>query len=167
MSGIGEFIQSTIESVIGNLGVTTSQTPQVSLQEDTDIKGLLKYTVSSEDDCTICLDSFTALTATTFLLFPSDETCSEKPLTLESEDHSPVELPCGHKFGASCVIEWLHKSKQCPLCRSKFDTEHITFNHKLIEQKIPCSWVSKYRGDFILPTSEIGSSIGIRKPTSI
>lgn len=30
-------------------------------------------------------------------------------------------LPCGHHFHCHCADEWLHRSKQCPLCRQAID----------------------------------------------
>lgn len=31
--------------------------------------------------------------------------------------HCPVEMPCGHIFGKSCLCEWLKDHATCPLCR--------------------------------------------------
>lgn len=31
-------------------------------------------------------------------------------------------LPCGHHFHCHCADEWLHRNKQCPLCRQDLDT---------------------------------------------
>ena len=31
--------------------------------------------------------------------------------------HVPVELPCGHIFGQSCLAHWLNDNRSCPLCR--------------------------------------------------
>lgn len=35
------------------------------------------------------------------------------------EEHYPVEMPCGHVFGASCLFEWLKSHSTCPLCRNR------------------------------------------------
>lgn len=32
--------------------------------------------------------------------------------------HAPVEMPCGHVFGQSCLSEWLKSHTTCPLCRT-------------------------------------------------
>lgn len=32
--------------------------------------------------------------------------------------HVPVEMPCGHIFGQSCLSEWLKSHTTCPLCRT-------------------------------------------------
>lgn len=38
-------------------------------------------------------------------------------------NHSPIEMPCGHVFGKSCLSEWLKEHKTCPLCRSAVESE--------------------------------------------
>ncbi|WEJ96021.1 Ubiquitin-protein ligase [Yamadazyma tenuis] len=35
----------------------------------------------------------------------------------EELGHQPVQLPCKHVFGRSCVCEWLKSHVTCPLCR--------------------------------------------------
>lgn len=32
-------------------------------------------------------------------------------------EHFPVQMPCGHIFGRSCLFEWLKNHSTCPLCR--------------------------------------------------
>jgi hypothetical protein len=32
-----------------------------------------------------------------------------------------LRLRCGHHFHEACIFEWLQKSKQCPVCRRKFN----------------------------------------------
>lgn len=34
-----------------------------------------------------------------------------------SFEHLPVQMPCGHIFGKSCLFEWLKNHSSCPLCR--------------------------------------------------
>lgn len=31
--------------------------------------------------------------------------------------HLPVQMPCGHIFGQSCLYHWLKENTSCPLCR--------------------------------------------------
>jgi hypothetical protein len=50
-----------------------------------------KVEEDDDDSCTICLDS-----------------------TLKT---SCKQLECNHKFHASCILDWLSKSKTCPMCR--------------------------------------------------
>lgn len=40
-----------------------------------------------------------------------------------SEGEALRRLPCGHHFHCQCCDEWLHRSKQCPLCRQDIDTK--------------------------------------------
>lgn len=51
----------------------------------------------------------------------------EEKATLETCDiewkHVPVELPCGHIFGQSCLAHWLNENRNCPLCRNNIPDE--------------------------------------------
>lgn len=31
--------------------------------------------------------------------------------------HLPIQMPCGHTFGQSCLSHWLKENTRCPLCR--------------------------------------------------
>ncbi|KAK9461460.1 uncharacterized protein V1516DRAFT_676015 [Lipomyces oligophaga] len=43
---------------------------------------------------------------------------------LEQEDkHVPLQMPCGHIFGKTCLKEWLSSSTTCPLCRTAIEAE--------------------------------------------
>jgi len=35
----------------------------------------------------------------------------------EEYNHLPVQMPCGHIFGQSCLSHWLKANTSCPLCR--------------------------------------------------
>lgn len=37
--------------------------------------------------------------------------------------HVPVQLPCGHIFGQSCLAHWLNDNRNCPLCRNNIPDE--------------------------------------------
>ncbi|CCE88549.1 Piso0_001316 [Millerozyma farinosa CBS 7064] len=45
-------------------------------------------------------------------------------------NHSPIEMPCGHVFGKSCLSEWLKEHKTCPLCRSAVESESTESNEE-------------------------------------
>jgi hypothetical protein len=34
-----------------------------------------------------------------------------------------VRLPCGHMFNEECILDWLKKSNECPVCRYELPTE--------------------------------------------
>lgn len=166
MSNIGQIIQSTINAVLSNLDPVNVQQQSTLPLLTNNVKKWLLPTTSTETDCSICLDTFSQLAIDSFVLFPNDESCSSPGIPL-IEDHSPVKLPCGHIFGSSCVKEWLLKSPQCPLCRTKFnqleEDNKIIFNHKIDEIYVPCNWVSKNQGQFIMPVSKIGVSYGKKR----
>lgn len=101
--------------------------------------------------CSICLDQFISLNAET-CYFETDDTLSsikrrklnnetispvstnesmetpKKPLDDSPTEYShvPVEMPCGHIFGRSCLYEWLKNHSTCPLCRKSIVTEEPT-----------------------------------------
>lgn len=47
-------------------------------------------------DCCICLDKF-------------------------DENHKSIVLECNHRFHKECILNWLKKELNCPLCRKKFE----------------------------------------------
>ena len=65
------------------------------------------------ESCVICLNDFQSEYE-----LEDYENVGDKILE-EKEDISI--LNCGHKFHRKCIIEWLKKSKTCPLCRTKCD----------------------------------------------
>uniref|UniRef100_A0A2P2JHD0 RING-type E3 ubiquitin transferase n=4 Tax=Rhizophora mucronata TaxID=61149 RepID=A0A2P2JHD0_RHIMU len=52
----------------------------------------LNWKASEQDDCTICLERFTA------------------------GEHL-VHLPCAHRFHTLCLVPWLENNAHCPCCR--------------------------------------------------
>lgn len=38
-------------------------------------------------------------------------------------EHIPVQMPCKHIFGRSCLVEWLKQNVSCPLCRQEVEAE--------------------------------------------
>lgn len=60
------------------------------------------------------------------LFVPATETdlhapCSvcREPLEMD-ENGTPVALPCGDVFHATCITRWLRLKNTCPLCRCVF-----------------------------------------------
>ncbi|KAK7205828.1 hypothetical protein BZA70DRAFT_277153 [Myxozyma melibiosi] len=60
----------------------------------------------------------TADAAATESAAPADEKKAEA-----EDDHAPLQMPCGHIFGRSCLKEWLASSTTCPLCRTAIEAE--------------------------------------------
>ena len=45
------------------------------------------------------------------------------PSSSEEEEHeTPLEMPCGHVFGSTCLKAWLYQSPTCPLCRVEVES---------------------------------------------
>jgi len=40
----------------------------------------------------------------------------------------PVATPCGHVFCRSCLIEWVRRKAECPMCRREVNQAHIITN---------------------------------------
>ncbi|KAA8914215.1 hypothetical protein TRICI_002972 [Trichomonascus ciferrii] len=53
----------------------------------------------------------------------ADDPPESVPESGQQSDHRPVELPCGHRFGQSCIKEWLGSSNTCPLCRTPLESQ--------------------------------------------
>jgi hypothetical protein len=53
-------------------------------------------------------------------------TCGKEetvPSPSEEEDReAPLEMPCGHVFGSTCLKAWLYQSPTCPLCRVEVES---------------------------------------------
>ena len=45
-----------------------------------------------------------------------------------TEGEDTITLPCGHSFHAPCVLEWLKRSRQCPLCKDDI-AAHLEGHH--------------------------------------
>jgi len=46
--------------------------------------------------------------------------CLEK---VGNNGNKSCELPCGHAFDKSCLVQWLKEKDSCPVCRAKLDQE--------------------------------------------
>jgi hypothetical protein len=40
-------------------------------------------------------------------------------------EHVPVQMPCKHIFGRSCLVEWLKSNISCPLCRREVESQPV------------------------------------------
>ena len=45
-----------------------------------------------------------------------------QPSSEEDEREYPLEMPCGHVFGSTCLKAWLYQSPTCPLCRVEVES---------------------------------------------
>lgn len=49
---------------------------------------------------------------------------------LSQGPEAPVQLPCGHVFGRTCILRWTLTNRSCPLCRRDvFETDDHHSNH--------------------------------------
>ncbi|GJS76618.1 putative zinc finger, RING/FYVE/PHD-type containing protein [Tanacetum coccineum] len=46
-------------------------------------------------------------------------------------DTNIKQLPCRHKFHASCIRDWLYLKQTCPICRSKIADRYMLVNTHL------------------------------------
>lgn len=83
---------------------------------------------SADKECTICYEPLTEWDGIERRPDPEEQDSgpngAENNLDGEDsiDDHSPVEMPCGHIFGMSCLRKWLKTAKSCPLCRQKIES---------------------------------------------
>jgi hypothetical protein len=49
------------------------------------------------------------------VLLPCDQV--ECPICMSNEEEEYVTTPCGHSFCRKCLVKWMYKKVQCPLCR--------------------------------------------------
>ncbi|GMM38169.1 hypothetical protein DASC09_055080 [Saccharomycopsis crataegensis] len=50
--------------------------------------------------------------------------------------HGATQLPCGHAFGTSCIVEWFQNSNTCPYCREKIEDPYKKNRKKVIIKHI-------------------------------
>jgi len=73
--------------------------------------------VKDDDDQNVSSTSFFHKTLTR-----GQEVGAEGPVAKEEEAEKPLEMPCGHVFGSTCLKEWLYQSPTCPLCRVEVES---------------------------------------------
>lgn len=45
--------------------------------------------------------------------------CQDEWSSEGTDPHKVVALPCGHIFGMSCILEWISRKTQCPVCKRR------------------------------------------------
>lgn len=84
-------------------------------QEDASIKKRKLNNNNADSTSNDSLSSSTTSTSSS-----SDQNTSRPKYLSEftgTFEHLPVQMPCGHIFGKSCLFEWLKNHSSCPLCR--------------------------------------------------
>ena len=77
------------------------------------------------ESCIICLEDF-----------KSDEEIKalENVNKKAFEEMETSVLECGHKFHRKCILDWLKKEDNCPICRTKFDIKPDNSGNKVNRQ---------------------------------
>jgi len=117
------------ESKIANDALAESSALFKRLEPQGRIEGEVALSAMGNDekDCAICKDPLEEL--------PVGVTISS------GETHSPYETRCGHRFGKSCLMEWLsanlrNSNKTCPTCRSKLFPPFLLSGDEGAEEKV-------------------------------
>ena len=70
-------------------------------------------------------------------LFTSTKECAICMETYK-EDQKVIALPCDerHYFHTDCILTWSERHRNCPLCKTPYDTDKINkFNKKFVKSK--------------------------------
>jgi len=104
---------SSLDSLIHELGTKDGQPPasKASIEALPDAE----VSVDDSEECVICLEEW--------------ELCGGVV----------KEMPCKHKFHASCIEKWLGIHGSCPVCRYKMPVDEDEVGKKRVEREI---WVS-------------------------
>lgn len=87
----------------------------------------------------------------------------------EQKEHIPVQMPCGHIFGRSCLLEWLKSNISCPLCRREVEaqplqtTQEYTIDRGIFRNRSECPATWSADGNFY-EDPEIPFPQNIRRP---
>jgi len=46
-----------------------------------------------------------------------------------------VKLPCKHSFDRECLLKWLNRSSNCPLCRAELPTDDPEYEQFKLQKK--------------------------------
>lgn len=67
---------------------------------------------------------------------PGDDNGEEQcPICLRAFDREVTVTSCGHKFGKSCLDEWLKNEFSCPLCRTEIRARVVV--HRQVRPQLP------------------------------
>lgn len=104
--------ESVLESVASKKRKLGVDSHCVSASSSTD---RLPDTASSSNEAT----SNPETPSGTFAAIGENEETRPKYLCEHNEEygHTPLQMPCGHVFGQSCLSHWLKENTSCPLCR--------------------------------------------------
>ncbi|KAH3687342.1 hypothetical protein WICPIJ_001686 [Wickerhamomyces pijperi] len=84
----------------------------------------------AEIDTDPSIPLLTEPSVTTFSLYSKNrrDATSAQADTDSNPEHVPVQMPCKHIFGRSCLVEWLKQNVSCPLCRQEIEAEQVGSN---------------------------------------
>jgi hypothetical protein len=63
---------------------------------------------------------------------------------MDPEAEEPVQLVCGHFFGATCIGKWVRTNSTCPLCRAELKSQTTIVGKDVVED---LSWQDEVEYD--------------------